>query len=220
MTCLLCRQDLEQSTTFWAILCLYQDRQLICQSCREQFVRIGASHCPTCYKELTNGSCADCLYWQERGVNINHFALYRYNEAMKSYFSLYKFFGDYVLAQLFAKDVKEALKPYRDYQVVPVPVSPQTREERGFNQVEGLLEAAGVSYHNILAKGEGLKQSSKSRKERLESQPKYELLAGCNLFKKIILIDDIYTTGATIAVITRLLLENGVEEVKTFSLAR
>lgn len=220
MTCLLCREGLARQTTFWSILSLSLDQQFICSSCAEQFVRIGARHCPTCSKELTSEDCGDCLYWQERGVRVNHFALYRYNEAMKNYFSLYKFFGDYVLARLFAKDIKESLKPYRDYQVVPVPVSPKTREDRGFNQVEGLLEVAGISYQNILAKGEGLKQSSKSRQERLESQPQYELLAGANLPKKIMLVDDIYTTGATIAVITRLLLENGVEEVKTFSLAR
>jgi competence protein ComFC len=218
--CLLCGEILEIHPKFYQILTLQEEVVSLCPTCQAGFEKIGDSHCPCCCKPNDGEICSDCLYWQEQGVVVNHEAIYSYNTAMKSYFSLYKFFGDYLLAQLFAKDIKKALKKHKGYAVVPVPVSPKTFAERGFNQVEGLLAAAGVPVVQVLIKGEGKKQSSKTRAERLKSTPQYGILDKNALPKKIILVDDIYTTGATIASIARLLRENGVESVKTFSLSR
>lgn len=220
MTCLLCGGDVSSPPRFTDLILLHQTSDLTCSPCRLSFEKIAEPHCPSCYRSGSSEVCSDCLYWQEQGCQINHQALYRYNEAMKAYFSLYKFFGDYVLTQLFAKEIKKALKAYKDYVLVPVPVSPATLAERGFNQVEGLLDMAGLTYQQVLVKGEGVKQSEKSRADRLASRPNYQLKAGVPLPEKIILVDDIYTTGATLASIVGLLRENGVREVKTFSLAR
>lgn len=220
ISCLLCGEVLDTRPRFYQILLLQEEGVSLCPSCQSGFERIGDSYCPRCCKPNDGEVCSDCIYWEEQGIIVAHHSLYCYNESMKSYFSLYKFFGDYCIAQLFAKDIKKALKKYKGYTVVPVPVSPKTFEERGFNQVEGLLQAAGVTYASLLTKGEGVKQSSKTREERLKATPDYILLENIKLPQKIILVDDIYTTGATIACITRLLRENGVETVKTFSLSR
>lgn len=218
--CLLCDQEFLVKPTFWKLLLQLEEGDGSCPSCQSAFERIGDQHCPSCYKVNDGQICQDCLYWQDQGYQVNHQALYVYNPAMKAYMSRYKFFGDYVLARLFAKDIRQALRAQRGYVVVPVPVSRQTLAERGFNQVEGLLLAAGVAYQDLLTKGEGAKQSSKTRQERLTSTPDYVLLGEMPLPQKIILVDDVYTTGATIASIIRLFRENGVEEVKSFSLSR
>lgn len=223
--CLLCGQDLPQTVRFTDIVFLRRPLVGACSDCWAGFEQIAEHRCPTCCKpygeeDAIDQSCSDCLYWLAEGEVVDHLALYSYNGAMKSYFSRYKFFGDYLLAQLFAKDIKDALKPYKDYTLVPVPVSAKTYEERGFNQVEGLLQAAGLPYQNLLTKGEGAKQSSKSRQERLLSRPDYQILPEKSVPPKIFLVDDIYTTGATIAVIKGILRENGAEIVKTFSLSR
>lgn len=220
MTCLLCGGDVSSPPRFTDLILLRHPSDLACSPCRLSFEKIAEPHCPSCYKVGRSEVCTDCLYWQEQGYQVSHQALYHYNQAMKSYFSLYKFFGDYVLAQLFAQDIKKAIKAYKGYVVVPVPVSPGTLAERGFNQVAGLLDMAGVAYQDLLTKGEGVKQSEKSRADRLASRPNYQLLSEKNLPKKILLVDDIYTTGATIASIVGLLHEKGVSEVKTFSLCR
>ena len=90
--------------------------------------------------------------------------------------------------------------------------------ERGFNQVEGLVEAAGFSFQDLLEKREERASSSKNRSERLATELPFFVKKVESLFLKILLIDDIYTTGTTINRVKKLLEEAGAEDVKTFSL--
>ncbi|WP_238385967.1 ComF family protein, partial [Streptococcus sp. S784/96/1] len=177
-------------------------------------------HCPMCYKQGEHDICSDCIYWQKQGKVVNHQALYCYNSGMKEYFSNYKFQGDYLLRKVFQNDLKLALKSYRDYTLVPIPLSEQREAERGFNQVIGLLDGLGVPYQELLTKREVKKQSDKSRLERLQSQNPFELRIDKVLPDKILLIDDIYTTGMTLQLAAQLFYEKEVKEIKTFSLAR
>ena len=62
--------------------------------------------------------------------------------------------------------------------------------------------------------------SSKNRSERLATELPFFIKAGVTIPKKILLIDDIYTTGATVNRVKRLLENAGAEEVRTFSLVR
>lgn len=220
MLCLLCQQEVETPFFFSHIFCLKKEEQSICQSCEQTFERIGQKHCDSCCKPDIEDVCADCLDWQRRGYEVDHISLYRYNTAMKAYFQSYKFQGDYLLRHVFAKALRELLRKHKGYCIVPVPVSSQTYEERGFNQVEGLLEAANCSYEAILEKEEHAKQSQQGRQERLQMKNHYRVKEGVKLPDKVLLVDDIYTTGATLLSIKKLLLARGVAEVKTISLCR
>ena len=64
------------------------------------------------------------------------------------------------------------------------------------------------------------KQSSKTREERLSQDNAFCLKEGINLPDKIIIVDDIYTTGSTLYQMVQLLEAIGIKEVLTFSLAR
>ena len=59
---------------------------------------------------------------------------------------------------------------FREHTIVPIPVSNEKFQVRGFNQVQGILDAANLSYRNILEKKDTLAQSSKIREERLQTQ--------------------------------------------------
>ena len=164
--------------------------------------------------------CQDCKLWCKEGIQVDHKAIFTYNQAMKDFFSRYKFDGDFLLRKVFASVLAEELKKYRGYQFVSIPLSPGRLLERGFNQVEGLVEAAGFSFKDILGKREESASSSKSRLERLATEIPFFIKDGISLPKKILLIDYIYTTGATVNRVKRLLEEAGALEVKTFSLVR
>ncbi|WP_236683024.1 MULTISPECIES: hypothetical protein [unclassified Streptococcus] len=94
---------------------------------------------------------------------------------MADYFSRYKIQGDYLLRKVFARPLKSYLKKYSDYTIVPIPISQQRLEERGFNQVTGLLEAAMIPYQNLLEKNHVDKQSEKNRRDRLKLQQPFRL---------------------------------------------
>jgi len=139
---------------------------------------------------------------------------------MKDFFSKYKFQGDYLLRFVFAEVLKKSLRNFKEYTLVPIPVSPEKYQSRGFNQVEGFLQAAGLPYKHLLEKEDMIAQSSKNREERLNSQQCFTLVKDVRLPEKILLIDDVYTTGKTLQLARELLLEAGVKEILTFSLAR
>ena len=86
--------------------------------------------------------------------------------------------------------------------------------------MQGILDAANLSYRNILEKKETIAQSSKTREERLLTQQAFEIRKGIDLPDKILLVDDIYTTGKTLQLAKQILLEAGVKEILTFSIAR
>lgn len=77
-----------------------------------------------------------------------------------------------------------------------------------------------MPYKQLLEKQDAIAQSSKNRQERLNSQQCFTLVKDVLLPEKILLIDDVYTTGKTLQLARELLLEAGVKEVLTFSLAR
>ena len=67
-------------------------------------------------KKGMSNICQDCQFWCKKGVKVDHAALYSYNQAMKEYFSRYKFDGDYILRKVFSKILQKELKKYKDYQ--------------------------------------------------------------------------------------------------------
>ena len=220
MKCLLCWQTMKTVLTFSSILLLRNDDSCLCSDCDSTFERIGEEHCPNCMKIGLSTNCQDCQLWCKEGIEVSHSAIFTYNHAMKDFFSRYKFDGDFLLRKVFSSFLSEELKKYKEYQFVVIPLSKERYADRGFNQVEGLVEAAGFKYLDLLDKREERASYSKSRSERLATELPFFIKSGVTIPKKILLIDDIYTTGTTINRVKKLLEEAGAEDVKTFSLVR
>ena len=220
MKCLLCGQTIKTVLTFSSLLLLRIDDSYLCSDCDSTFERIGEEHCPNCMKIGLSTKCQDCQFWCKEGIEVSHRAIFTYNQAMKDFFSRYKFDGDFLLRKIFASFLSEELKKYKEYQFVVIPLSPERLLDRGFNQVEGLVDAAGFAYLDLLDKREERASSSKSRSERLGTVLPLFIKSGVTIPKKILLIDDIYTTGTTINRVKKLLEKAGAEDVKTFSLVR
>lgn len=218
--CLLCESLLDEKLKFCDLLTLKKPKARACDDCFEKFQRISAQHCPKCYRDGASEVCMDCQVWIEKGKEVCHKSCFVYNEAMKDFFSQYKFQGDYALYSVFAAVLQKELKVYRDYALVPIPVSAEKYQTRGFNQITALLEGAKLPFKEVLEKYDTIAQSSKTRKERLQSQQCFKVKDNIQLPPKILLIDDIYTTGATLQLAKDILVEAGVKEIVTFSLAR
>ena len=220
MICLLCAQHLKKTLTFGELLILKKEEGSLCLACYSSFEIIGEEHCPNCYKKGLSTLCQDCQLWCKEEIEVSHEAIFSYNQAMKDFFNRYKFDGDYILRKVFAMILKDNLKKYKDYHFILIPLSPERYAKRGFNQVAGLIEAAGLSHQDILGKREEKASSSKNRSERLATELPFFIKEGIRIPKKILLIDDIYTTGATVNRVKILLEKAGAEEVRTFSLVR
>ena len=220
MKCLLCNDWIESVPKLRDLITFNQREEYSCLSCKNQFKKLSKERCQNCNKELHRDTCIDCKLWMKKGYIPKHLAIYHYEENMKDYFSRYKFMGDYCLRKIFQKDIKNNLKPFfkKGYTIVPVPLSEKRLVERGFNQVEGLIE--GIPYQDIFEKRDIEKQSSKTREERLSQDNAFCLKKGIDVPDKIIIVDDIYTTGSTLYQMVQLLEGIDIKEVLTFSLAR
>ena len=219
-SCLLCDKELKRSEHFRELILLKSKEEWICKECKEQFEAISEVHCPNCFKDKEEKECKDCKYWRKKGNKVQHEALYRYNEAMKDYFKRYKFEGDRLLGMVFASDIKKALKKYKNYTIIPTPISHEKKQDRGFNQVSTILDFAEIKYSTLFQKEDSLAQSKKTREERLKTSQHFQLTEEVPKKQKYLIFDDIYTTGKTIELMKRLLIEKGVKEIKTFSIAR
>ena len=115
---------------------------------------------------------------------------------------IYKFKGcyDYELKNVFLERYLLYLRIiYAGYVIVPVPSSKVDDEKRGFNHVEEIFKTLKMPMLCVLKKEVKEKQSSKSQKSRTKIDKQIvienkEKLNG----KKVLIVDDVYTTGATL----------------------
>lgn len=104
--------------------------------------------------------------------------------------------------------------------VVSVPISKERLKERGYNQSELIAkktaECLGIPYINCMIK---TKHNSEQHRLHLEDRKEnvkgvYELAENKHITnKKVLLVDDIVTTGYTLAECAAVLMEHGAKEV-------
>lgn len=200
----------------------------LCRQCQKQLIRLKKlSTCKGCgRKSKDNTLCKDCLKWKVKypQIELNHIALYEYNSFIKEWMEKFKFQGDYRLRSLFSEEMKAMFKTYKKDLIVPIPISQMSYQKRGFNQVTAILEAATIPYTSCLINNSSqIKQSSKTRKERLETEQPFKLIkekTNCIKNQTLVIVDDVYTTGRTILYAKEILIKGGAKNVKSFSVAR
>jgi len=122
------------------------------------------------------------------------------------------------LAPLLARELGSLTDP-----LVPLPTSPRRRRARGFDQAVQLAHRAasanGLSVCDVLEKGGGA-QHGRSRSGRLHARGRFRVRRGAVLPARVTLIDDVCTTGATLADAADALFEAGVTVGAAVFLAR
>jgi ComF family protein len=112
--------------------------------------------------------------------------------------------------------------------VVPVPLHGKRLRQRGFNQASLLLKAfeqeMGLRVcHRMLRRRRATPpQAGLTRKARLKNvKGAFEMTAGRDVKgKRVLLVDDVFTTGSTLAACAKILKKNGAIEVSALVFAR
>jgi predicted amidophosphoribosyltransferase len=106
--------------------------------------------------------------------------------------------------------------------VVPVPAAPLRWRWRGFDPAEEIAIAvargAGIPLARCLRRGAGPRQVGRRRRQRLADPPTVRPLTAAPA--SALLVDDVWTTGATLAACAKALREAGSRRVVALTLAR
>ena len=203
--------------------------------------------CMLCGKDGAD-LCLDCLRdapAAERESAKWIFPLYDYRHpSIKKSLWLLKYKGKKRLAKLFAEIVYDkileelselsVMENFTEPILIPIPLSPKRRRERGFNQAE-LICRELIKINNLrdsvdmkletgaLVKPKDTEHQAriKDRRERLKNIiGSFAVKNDARIKNKnIILIDDITTTGATLAEAKKVLRQSGARKIIAFTVA-
>lgn len=151
--------------------------------------------------------CKECLNsFNKYKINGNYrkniIIGYYYRDSLREKFLSYKFNNKKSYARAFAVLLDEIYVDFNEYDIISyIPLSKKRMFERGFNQCELIIKPICKKYNkkskNILSRKNTQKQSSLSGEERKENiSGAFSLIENIEN-KKVLIFDDIYTTGST-----------------------
>jgi ComF family protein len=134
-----------------------------------------------------------------------------------------KFGGRLALAGPIAAAIADAAGPLLDgMTLVPVPAAPRRRRRRGFDPADrigrALAGTTGRPLRRCLRRGDGPRQVGRPRRERLASAPGVRAVGPVP--ERAVLVDDVVTTGATLAACAVALRVAGAREIGALAFAR
>ena len=197
---------------------------LICPECRKKPVFVKEPVCLKCGKQIGDEReeyCKGCrltahMFEQGRG-------LFLYRSVAGSLYR-FKYAGRQEYARFYAEEIVKKLggtiRAFRADALVPVPIHAARRRERGYNQAEALAREIGrrtglpVAVNLIRRVRKTLPQKlldDAARQNNLKRAFKIE--KNDVKLKRVIIIDDIYTTGSTVDACAAALKRAGIESV-------
>ena len=205
-------------------------RSVACRDCRRSLMYVGPNHCMKCGKPLDeeNGElCFDCE--KTRHVYDQGAAVFQYSQGIKQSIYRFKYNGCRDFADWYGEEMyricQEQLKLWTPQVIIPVPLHVSKERIRGYNQAEliavELGKRSGIRVDSNILKRSRATTPMKSLNDQQRSEnveKAFTIYQNSIKYKKVVLVDDIYTTGSTIDACARVLKKAGVDKVYCLSL--
>ena len=206
--------------------------KLICEPCIRKIRYVKQPRCYRCGRPMKDGTeeyCGNCrnrppsfdkgLVWAEYG-----------SKYIRRMLAEVKYHEDPQLLDFpcldFAEKVRREAEVFRAECLIPVPVHKSRLKERGYNQAEEIAVRLGraldipVDASYLLRTKKTAAQKTLHDRERIANlQEVFSCMGPYKKYRRVILVDDILTTGATAEACTRVLKTAGVEAVLFLALA-
>lgn len=154
--------------------------------------------------------------------DVKCLAVYEYDNEMKTLIYQFKGCYDIALSEVFLNHFKRELYYlYKGYMVIPVPSYKTEDLKREFNHVIEIFSSLNLPIVRLIEKTENIKQSSLKKNERANIA-KYLKMSNIETVrnKKVLLVDDIHTTGSTIQACIDLVRQGQPKDIKVLVLAK
>lgn len=198
----------------------------VCPGCREDLPRLGEPRCPVCALPTPEGSpCAGCLRHPPAFVHTE--AVYRYAYPLDGLVHALKYRGELTAARFLGEALAMRLTGApRPELILAMPLHPHRLRERGYNQAVEIakhlarrldlpLQPSGARRLRDAPPQAGL--SLKARIKNIRGAFVCDLdLSG----RRVALVDDVMTSGASLNELARAVLKAGAAEVHCWVVAR
>lgn len=196
--------------------------------------------CGMCEEISKSYLCSKCRLKIKRLLKLNtakykdkyfdsHTYLFKYEEGIREKLLKYKFRDYSYLYKFFSEIIINNCNLKNNYDIIlPVPIHKKRKAKRGYNQSEliarEIAKNINVEYsNNILTKTiDTVPQSTLNQTQRMRNVLGiYKVINEQKIeSKRILLIDDIYTTGSTVNECSKVLKQNGAKSVDVLTIAK
>ena len=208
---------------------LLVEEEILCGDCYSRIRVIAPPYCERCGKPVKDPSIKVCNNCIKEGHPCSYIrGVSPYDGIAEELIKILKYNKKEAISGVMGQLIVERIKEEENYKgvqvVVPVPLHPTRKRERGFNQAELLAKEIGKRLNiplisDVLIRIRATPSQTKlSSKKRLENVKDAFSVNEKKLFdikdKTVLLIDDVFTTGATLNECARTLIKKGgVSEV-------
>lgn len=206
--------------------------EALCDECRTEWERAKMSLCRGCGRESVSCICKGRFLKDVRILSVLKFGerstpdKFIYLLKRKDLTRIVNFAAEELVKRL-RRDEELMAADYSDAIITSVPRNIKTLRQYGFDHAESVAEQVAelmdLRYEKLLKrKFGGRPQKKMSEKKRLQNvKGRFKGVDGTDISgAKIILIDDVMTTGATASECVKILKSNGAAEVILLTLAR
>ncbi len=197
----------------------------ICEKCNAKLHYIMSPRCLKCGKQIYSANeefCSDCAnktHYFKQGIGV-----FGYDEHIRESIYRFKYSNQRRYASFYADAIArrygQQIKRWNIDAIIPVPMYKLKQYQRGYNQAQ-LIAAELGKILKIQVESDILIRTRRTRpmkelndQERNKNlQNAFKISENIVKYKRILLVDDIYTTGATIDACSSELLDVGVSEV-------
>lgn len=198
-----------------------------CSRCQEKIKYIGENSCSHCGRVTPYpiNFCDSCI---EKNVFFDRaLSVFDYQPPISDLIQNFKYKNKRYFATYFAEELYLLCKAKNlDFDIITfVPMHEERQKERGYNQAEILANKLslklGASVCNCIKKTKLTeRQATLSLNERLKNlSSSFKVDKGVVKDKKVLLVDDVLTTGATAETLSKLLKKAGAKKVTVLTIA-
>ncbi|MEA4811751.1 MAG: ComF family protein [Anaerolineaceae bacterium] len=205
-----------------------KEGEVFCKECESSIIRIKMPTCRFCGTSLREpGVCKRCKDGDFAYAEMACYAVYA--GALRSGIHAMKYENNFWLGDLFAKLLIPFIqeKKWKIDVVMPVPLSEERKAERNYNQAallaKPLSKYFGWNYdeHSLIRIKENHSQVSLTREERFSNVKDAFAAETCLINPRhVLLVDDVFTTGATANEASKALKAAGFDSVCVLTLGK
>ncbi|MDD6435232.1 MAG: ComF family protein [Clostridiales bacterium] len=198
---------------------------MIHRQCRYELPVITGARCCSCSRKMADPFgilCGNCRKLSPEYEE--NYGVFYHNDLMSQVIFEYKYVNHREYGEFFAKEIAaRAGKKIRDWNpevILPVPSYKDRTKKRGYNQAEVLArllsEELGIPFSNklLFRIRSTVAQKNLGRHERFDNlRRSFFAEEEAGRYKKVLLVDDIYTTGSTINSCALALKKKGVSKI-------